>query len=69
MRRIVRPIPLAEAARIVVIYEPMAPMITHAFGLFLAGALASVVCFGPPHGANIRPQPDVIVLKRGASAP
>ena len=66
----VRPIPLAEAKAIVEAYEPFCLTAgALAFGLYLGPALASVVVFGPPAEANLRPRSDSIVLRRGVTLP
>jgi hypothetical protein len=65
----VRPIPLKEAKAIVEAYEPFCFTAgAFAFGLYLGPALASVVVFGPPAEANLRPG-NSIVLRRGVTLP
>lgn len=67
---VVRPIPLREARQIIERYEPMCCTAgALPFGLYLGPALASVVVFGPPAEANLRPQHDSIVLRRGVTLP
>jgi hypothetical protein len=67
---VVRPISLRQARRIVEQYEPMCAIAIHAYGLFIAGALASVVVFGAHPAGNLSPRhAGRIALLRGATLP
>jgi hypothetical protein len=67
---VVRPMPLPEARPIIEQKEPMCGVATHAFGLFLGNALASVVVFGVHPAGNLSPRYDHnIALLRGVTQP
>jgi hypothetical protein len=65
----VRPISRSTAAAVIKLFEPMARVVTHSYGLFFGDALVAVCAFGPLYSGNLHQRPGCIGLLRGACLP